>query len=154
LLTALALLNPGRQWRTPPQGADPDAFWAEVHRDASRKLVGAEAIPLVDDAERLSSETGILLAELPGMGFSMVATAGSPALLQRTPLASLARTHGSGILLGNGPPTAGDFFGMRVDLEHAAPPGRAVLIENGQTRVLQIAVPDPEAAPDEEAAPK
>ncbi|MCZ9880994.1 FtsK/SpoIIIE domain-containing protein [Arthrobacter sp. B2a2-09] len=143
LLTALPLLNPTHQWRTPPRGADPDAFWADFHREAARKLVGAEVISLVDDAERLSSETGILLAELPSMGFSVVATAGqSPALLQRTPLASLARNHGSGILLGNGSPSAGDFFGIRVDVEYAAPPGRAVLIENGQTRSLQIAAPD------------
>ncbi|GAB2726987.1 FtsK/SpoIIIE domain-containing protein [Arthrobacter bambusae] len=155
LLTSLAQLNPGREWRTLPQGADPDAFWAEFHRDASRKLVGPEVVPLVDDAERLSIETGILLAELPGMGFSVVATAGhSPALLHRTPLASLARNHGSGILLGNGSPTAGDFFGVRLDIEHAAPPGRAVLIENGQTRALQVAAPDSEVAPDSEAAPK
>lgn len=142
LLTTLALLNPGHRWRTPPRDADPDAFWAEFHREATRKRVSTEVIPLVDDAERLSNETGILLAELPGMGFTVVATAGySPALLQRMPLASLARNHGSGILLGNRPPTAGDFFGVRVDVEQAAPPGRAVLIENGQTRSLQIAAP-------------
>ncbi|WP_284983725.1 FtsK/SpoIIIE domain-containing protein [Arthrobacter sp. efr-133-TYG-118] len=142
LLSALAVLNPGHIWWTPPEGADPDAFWAEFHRDASRSIVGAEVIPLVDDAERLSSETAVLLAELCGMGFSVVATAGSPALLQRTPLASLARNHGSGILLGNGPPAAGEFFGVRVDVEQAPPPGRAVLIENGRTRSLQIAAPD------------
>jgi S-DNA-T family DNA segregation ATPase FtsK/SpoIIIE len=143
LLTALALLNLGHHWRTPPGDADPDAFWAEFHREATRKRVGTDVIPLVDDAERLSSQTGILLAELPGMGFTVVATAGhSPALLQRTPLASLARNHGSGILLGDRPPTAGDFFGVRVDVEQAASPGRAVLIENGQTRSLQIAAPD------------
>ncbi|MGO4582530.1 FtsK/SpoIIIE domain-containing protein [Arthrobacter sp. 2RAF6] len=142
LLSALAMLNPGHHWWTPPEGADPDAFWAEFHRDASRGIVGAEVIPLVDDAERVSTETGILLAELPGMGFSVVATAGNPALLHRTPLASLARNHGSGILLGNGPPAAGDFFGVRVDVEQAPPPGRAVLIENGRTRSLQIAAPD------------
>ncbi|WP_284762282.1 FtsK/SpoIIIE domain-containing protein [Arthrobacter sp. efr-133-R2A-63] len=142
LLTALTLLNPGNRWRTPPRDADPDAFWAEFHREATRKRVSTEVIPLVDDVERLNSETGILLAELPGMGFTVVATAGySPALLQRTPLASLARNHGSGILLGDRPPTAGDFFGVRVDVEQAAPPGRAVLIENGQTRSLHIAAP-------------
>ncbi|GAA3311888.1 FtsK/SpoIIIE domain-containing protein [Arthrobacter ramosus] len=142
LLTALAVLNPGHHWWTPPEGADPDAFWAEFHRDASRRLVGAEVIPLVDDAERLSSETACLLAELPGMGFSVVATAGSPVLLQRTPLASLARNHGSGILLGNGPPAAREFFGVRVDVEPAPPPGRAVLIEHGRTRSVQVAAPD------------
>ncbi|GAA5201348.1 hypothetical protein GCM10023346_45540 [Arthrobacter gyeryongensis] len=140
-LAALAMLNPGHQWWTPPKAADPDAFWAEFHRDASRRLVGTEVIPLVDDAERLTGKTAVLLAELPGIGFSVVATAGSPALLQRTPLASLARNHGSGILLGNGPPTAGDFFGVRVDVDQAPPPGRAVLIENGRTRTVQIAAP-------------
>lgn len=140
-LAALATLNPDHQWWTPPKGADPDAFWTEFHRDASRRLVGAEVIPLVDDVERLTSETAVLLAELPGMGFSVVATAGSPALLQQTPLASLARNHGSGILLGNGPPTAGDFFALRVEVELAPPPGRAVLIENGRTRTVQIAAP-------------
>ncbi|MDQ0030202.1 FtsK/SpoIIIE domain-containing protein [Arthrobacter bambusae] len=143
LLTALRLLNPGHQWRTAPHGVDPDAFWTEFHRDARRKLVGAAVIPLVDDADRLSSETGVLLAELPAMGFTVVATAGhSPALPQRTPLASLARNHGSGILLGNRAPNAGDFFGVRVGVDHAAPPGRAVLIDNGETRCLQIAAPD------------
>ncbi|GAA4029800.1 hypothetical protein GCM10023063_09780 [Arthrobacter methylotrophus] len=148
LLKALPLLNPGCQWRIPPQGADPDAFWAEFHRDASRKLESAGTVLLVDDAEYLSSETGILLAELPSMGFSVVATAGqSPALLQRLPLASLARNHGSGILLGKRSPHSGDFFGVRVDVEPAPPPGRAVLIENGQTRSVQIAVPDEEVAP-------
>ncbi|MGM7777889.1 FtsK/SpoIIIE domain-containing protein [Arthrobacter sp. KNU-44] len=140
-LAALAMLNPGHQWWTPPKGADHDAFWAEFHREASRRLVGAEVIPLVDDVEHLASETAVLLAELPGIGFPVVATAGSPALLQRTPLASLARNHGSGILLGNGPPAAGDFFGVRADIDQAPPPGRAVLIENGRTRTVQIAAP-------------
>ncbi|MEW1820489.1 FtsK/SpoIIIE domain-containing protein [Arthrobacter sp. NPDC080031] len=142
LLSALSILNPGHHWWTLPEGADPDAFWAEFHRDASRRIVGAEVIALVDDAERLSSETALLLAELPGMGFSVVATAGSSALLQRTPLASLARNHGSGILLGNGPPAAGEFFGVRVGAQPAPPPGRAVLIENGRTRSVQIAAPE------------
>ncbi|BAS17216.1 hypothetical protein AHiyo8_55190 [Arthrobacter sp. Hiyo8] len=103
--------------------------------------MGAEVIPLVDDVDRLSSETAVLLAELPGMGFSVVATAGSPALMQRTPLASLAGNHGTGLLLGNAPPAAADFFGVRIAAEQAPPPGRAVLIENGRTRSLQIAAP-------------
>ncbi|WP_284988470.1 FtsK/SpoIIIE domain-containing protein [Arthrobacter sp. efr-133-TYG-120] len=141
LLTALAMLNPGHHWWAPPEGTDPDAGWAAFHRDARRRLVGAEVIPLVDDVDRLSRETAVLLAELPGMGFSVVATAGSPALMQRTPLASLAGNHGTGLLLGNAPPAAADFFGVRIAAEQAPPPGRAVLIENGRTRSLQIAAP-------------
>jgi S-DNA-T family DNA segregation ATPase FtsK/SpoIIIE len=98
---------------------------------------------LVDDAEHLTSETIILLAELPSMGFSVVATGGhSPALLQRTPLASLARNHGTGILLGARSPSDGDFFGVRIEVEQAPPPGRAVVIENGRMRSLQIAAPE------------
>ncbi|MHC6221566.1 FtsK/SpoIIIE domain-containing protein [Arthrobacter sp. MMS24-S77] len=143
LLTALPLLNPGRQWRSPPQGTDPDAFWADFHRNESSKLVGTGTILLVDDAEHLSSATGMLLAELPTMGFSVVATAGhSAALLRRTPLVSLALAHGSGILLGKRSPTDGDLFGIRVDVEQAPTPGRAVLIENGRTRPVQIAAPE------------
>jgi S-DNA-T family DNA segregation ATPase FtsK/SpoIIIE len=103
--------------------------------------VGTEVIPLVDNFERLNSDTAVLLAELPGMGFSLVATAGNPAPIHRTPLASLARNHGTGILLGIGTPAAGDFFGVRIDAEQARPPGRAMLIENGRTRSIQIAAP-------------
>ncbi|MBB6403921.1 FtsK/SpoIIIE domain-containing protein [Arthrobacter sp. AZCC_0090] len=143
LLTALPLLNPGLQWQRPPRGTDPDAFWADFHRNATSKLVGTDTNLLVDDAEQLSRATGMLLAELPTMGFSVVATAAhSPALLQRTPLASLARAHGNGILLGKTSPTDGDLFGVRVDVELEAPPGRAVLIENGRTRPVQIAAPE------------
>ncbi|MCX2746504.1 FtsK/SpoIIIE domain-containing protein [Arthrobacter sp. MI7-26] len=143
LLTALPVLNPGHQWRSPPQGADPDAFWADFHRHESSKLVDTGTILLVDDVEHLSSATGLLLTELPTMGFSVVATAGhSPALLQRTPMASLARGHGCGILLGRTSPTDAELFGVRVDVEQAPPPGRAVLIENGRTRPVQIAAPE------------
>lgn len=143
LLTALPLLNPGHQWRSAPQGTDPDAFWADFRRNESSKLVGTGTILLVDDAEHLSSATTLLLAELPTMGFSVVATAGHrPALLQRTPWASLARAHGSGILLGKRLPADGELFGIRVDVEHAPPPGRAVVIENGRTRQVQIAAPE------------
>lgn len=142
LLAALRLLNPGHRWLSPPQGADPDVFWPDFHRDASHELVSAGAILLVDDAEHLSSKTSIMLAELPGMGFSVVATAGhSPALLQRSPLISHARNCNTGILLGARSPSDGDFFGVRIEVEPAPPPGRAVLIENGQTRSLQVAAP-------------
>lgn len=141
LLSTLAMLNPGHQWRAPPEGADPDVFWAAFHRDASRKLVGTEVIPLVDDVERLGIETAALVADLPGMGFSVVATAGNPALMHRMPLASLARNHGFGVLLGNGAPAAGDFFGVRLEADEEPPPGRAVLIGNGRTRSVQIAAP-------------
>lgn len=143
LLSALPLLNPGYQWRSSPHGTDPDAFWTDFHRNEGSKLGGAGTVLLVDDAEHLSRTTGLLLAELPTMGFSVVATAGhSPALLQRTPLASLARAHGSGILLGKRTPTDGELFGIRVDVEQAPPPGRAVLIENGRMRPVQIAAPE------------
>ncbi|WP_234756882.1 FtsK/SpoIIIE domain-containing protein [Arthrobacter alkaliphilus] len=141
LLSALAMLNPGHHWRAPPEGADPDVFWAAFHRDASRRLVGTEVIPLLDNVEGLSSETAALLAELPGMGYSVVATAGNPALMHRMPLASLARNHGFGVLLGNGPPAAGDFFGVRIDADEEPPPGRAVLIGNGRICSVQIAAP-------------
>jgi S-DNA-T family DNA segregation ATPase FtsK/SpoIIIE len=103
--------------------------------------VGTEVIPLLDNVEGLSSETAALLAELPGMGYSVVATAGNPALMHRMPLASLARNHGFGVLLGNGPPAAGDFFGVRIDADEEPPPGRAVLIGNGRICSVQIAAP-------------
>ncbi|WP_423181810.1 FtsK/SpoIIIE domain-containing protein [Arthrobacter sp. NyZ413] len=143
LLVAMQLLNPANAWLSLPGGTDPDAFWTDLHRRASNGLERADAIVLVDDVGVLSATSGTLLAELPAMGFSVVATAAhSLSTLQRCPLLSLARGNGSGILMGPRSPSDGDFFGIRVEVEPHSPPGRALLIDHGAVRQLQIAAPE------------
>ncbi|MBT8162526.1 MULTISPECIES: FtsK/SpoIIIE domain-containing protein [Arthrobacter] len=143
LLVAMQLLNPANAWLSPPDGADPEAFWTNLHRRASDGLERTDAIVLVDDVGILSATSGTLLAELPAMGFSVVATSThSLSTLQRCPLLSRARGNGSGILMGPRSPSDGDFFGIRVEVEPHSPPGRALLIDHGVVRRLQIAAPE------------
>ncbi|MEZ2389040.1 FtsK/SpoIIIE domain-containing protein [bacterium RCC_150] len=142
-LKALPLLNPTRRWMSPAATDDPDAYWTGIHKDANGKCLAPGSILLVDDVDHLLSDTCSRLAELAGMGHGVVATAGTHAAsLLRTPLASLARNLGRGIVLCPRSPSDGDFFGVRTEAEESPLPGRAVLIEDGRARSVQLAAPE------------
>ncbi len=79
------------------------------------------------------------------LGWRVVLTAGfNPAIRQRVPLAQNAAGYGRGVLIAPRSVLDGDLFGVRFELEHSPPPGRAVLISEGRARAVQLAF-DPAA---------
>ncbi|NYD76692.1 FtsK/SpoIIIE domain-containing protein [Arthrobacter cupressi] len=142
-LDILPLLNPDIHWLRAPSGSDPAGFCAELHGIAGAGFLAPGGIALIDDVDRLGSEAADLAAALPSLGVSVIATAayGEP-FIQRLPLASQARNEGRGILLSPRHPADGDLFGFRVE---AGPnvPGRAVLIQDGESQTFQIPVAEP-----------
>lgn len=141
LLAVLPGLNPSsRDWLAPGPGSDPAMFWADTLARALAGEVARDAILLADDVDLQPAETNRRLHELNGLGWTVIMTAGfGPALQQRVPLALGARSLGKGILICPRSLMDGDLFGVRFELEHGPPPGRAVVISDGRAAAVQLA---------------
>ncbi|WP_120521999.1 FtsK/SpoIIIE domain-containing protein [Arthrobacter celericrescens] len=146
LLDVLPALNPGIRWLRTAPGSDPGAFCARLHAQARAGSVDPRAVALIDDADRLGSEAAGLAAALPSLGVRVIATAAySHSLLQRVPLATHALNEGRGILLSPRQPSDGDLFGIRLAAGRKTP-GRAVLVQDGESLTFQIPVAGPPEA--------
>lgn len=141
LLAAIPQLNPHvTEWLSPGIGASADKYWAGILLGAVAGTLDRDAVLLVDDADTLTPEATRHLAELHGLGWTVLLTAGfSPTLVHRVPLAAHARGHGTGILIAPRNIMDGDFFGVRFEVDPNPPPGRAVLISGGQATPVQLA---------------
>ena len=96
---------------------------------------------LADDLDLRSDATNARLIALSSLGWTVIMTAGfGAALHQRVPLAVNARNQGRGILIRPRTLLDGDAFGVRFELEHNPPPGRAVAIFDGQATTVQLAM--------------
>lgn len=141
LLAALPGLNPAAGWLAPDAGTEPEAYWSGVHASALAGTLDSTAVALADDIDLLSEATNARLLALNSLGWTVILTAGfDTALSQRVPLAVKARNQGRGILIRPRTPVDGDVFGVRFELEHNPPPGRAVAIFDGQATAVQLAV--------------
>ncbi|WP_115789884.1 FtsK/SpoIIIE domain-containing protein [Arthrobacter silvisoli] len=146
LLDVLPSLNPGILWLRPAPGSDPGVFCSELHAQARAGSVDPGSVVLIDDVDRLGGEAAGLAAALPSLGVRVIATATySQGLLQRTPLATHALNEGRGILLSPRQPSDGDLFGIRPETGPKVP-GRAVLVQDGETQVFQVPVAGPPEA--------
>ncbi|WP_346926263.1 hypothetical protein [uncultured Arthrobacter sp.] len=145
LLSALPDLNPGASWFRAPVATDPERYWARVHEAACSGAVDPAAILLVDDLDLQSPEANSRLILLNRLGWRVVLTAGfSPGIRQRVPLVQNATGQVRGILIAPRSLLDGELFGVRFDLEQSPPPGRAVVISDGRSQVVQLAF-DPAA---------
>lgn len=144
-LRALQALNPARNWLFPGTGDAGGTAWSDVLAMARGGGLPADTVLLADDADQMPPSTVQDVTELHARGFALVLTATySPALLQRVPLAMAARAGGTAVLLCPRSVADGDIFGARVEVEPGAPPGRAVLVAEGQARPFQVGlVPQP-----------
>jgi S-DNA-T family DNA segregation ATPase FtsK/SpoIIIE len=143
LLTALQALNtPAGGWLQPAAGTDPADYWVGLDAKARDGTLNPEAVLLADDLDLQSEDSNRQLLGLNSLGWTVVLTAGfSPLLQQRVPLAQCARRHGTGILICPRTLLDGDLFGIRFEPEVSPPPGRAVLISEGQSLPVQLAHP-------------
>jgi S-DNA-T family DNA segregation ATPase FtsK/SpoIIIE len=143
LLTALTGLNsPPGGWRLPGPGEDPAGYWAGLLAEARAGALHPEAVLLADSLDLQSEDCNRQLSGLNSLGWTVVLTAGfSPLLQQRVPLAQCARRHGAGILIRPRSLLDGDFFGVRFEPEANPPPGRAVVVLDGQATAVQLADP-------------
>ena len=145
LLSALPGLNPGASWLRAPAAADPERYWAGVHETACSGGLNPAAILLVDDLDLQSPEANSRLLLLNRLGWPVVLTAGfSPGIRQRVPLVQNATGQVRGVLIAPRSLLDGELFGVRFDLEQSPPPGRAVVISDGRSQVVQLAF-DPAA---------
>ncbi|WP_427130201.1 FtsK/SpoIIIE domain-containing protein [Pseudarthrobacter sp. S9] len=148
LLAALPGLNPAGDWLAPGAGTDPEQYWSEAHASALAGTLDRTAIVLADDADLQSHETNNRLLTLNSLGWTVILTAGfGPAFHQRVPLAACARSQGRGILIRPRGLMDGDLFGVRFELEHSPPPGRAVVISDGRATPVQLASEQPVTGP-------
>lgn len=138
-LRAVPLMNPASSaWLTPEEGADPAEFWQQALSRARAADLPADAVVLVDDADRLADGALRHLSDLHDLGHSVILTAGySPLLLQRLPLVMTSRSAGTGLLLSPRSLSDGDIFGVRFELDSHSPPGRGILICGGSTARVQ-----------------
>lgn len=144
LLLALPGLNPGVAWLSAP-GTGAERYWSGVHDAALSGTLDPAAIVLADDLDLQPAETGSRIMALNSLGWRVVFTVGfSPGLRQRVPLALTAAVQGRGILIAPRSLLDGELFGVRFDVGHNPPPGRAVVIADGRTREVQLAC-DPSA---------
>jgi DNA segregation ATPase FtsK/SpoIIIE, S-DNA-T family len=141
LLAALTALNsPVGGWLQPAPGQDPVQYWAGLHAEARAGALEPEAVLLADDIDLQPEDCNRLLSGLNTLGWTAVLTAGfSPMLHQRVPLVQCARRDGTGLLIRPRSLLDGDLFGIRFELEANPPPGRAVLVSNGQAAAVQLA---------------
>jgi S-DNA-T family DNA segregation ATPase FtsK/SpoIIIE len=103
---------------------------------------------LVDDIDLQSTETNARLLGLNSLGWTVIMAAGfGPALDRRVPLALHARSQGRAILLRPRSLMDGELFGVRFELEHSPPPGRAVVISDGRAAAVQLATVQAHAGP-------
>ena len=148
LLSALPGLNPGADWLRGPAATDPERWWTGTHDAALAGVLDPAAILLADDLDLQSAETNNRLLLLNSLGWRVVLTAGfGPGLRLRVPLVQNAAGPGRGVLIAPRSLMDGDLFGVRFELEHNPPPGRAVLIADGRVRAAQLAY-DPAAHSD------
>ncbi|MGO4120304.1 FtsK/SpoIIIE domain-containing protein [Arthrobacter sp. YAF16] len=144
LVRALPDLNPFADWLPPAVGSDPARQWSAVLERARTGQLDHAAIVVVDDADLLGLDANLRLSELNSLGWTVVLTAGySPAIQQRVPLTLQARGQGSGILIGPRKLMDGDLLGVRFEPEPSPPPGRALVVVNGRTSAVQLAVAEP-----------
>ena len=100
---------------------------------------------MADDLDLQSSETNSRLLLLNSLGWRVVLTAGyNPGIRQRVPLVQNAAAQGRGVLIAPRGLMDGELFGVRYEPEPSPPPGRAVVIADGRSRVVQLAF-DPAA---------
>ena len=145
LLRALPGLNPAVSWVQAPAATDPERHWSRTHDAALAGTLDPAAILLADDLDLQSPETNSRLLLLNSLGWRVVLTAGySLGIRQRVPLVQNAAAQGRGVLIAPRGPMDGELFGVRYELEQSPPPGRAVLISDGRSRVVQLAF-DPAA---------
>lgn len=138
-LRALQALNPSRNWLFPGAGGTSGTAWKDVAAMARCGEIPPDTVLLADDADLMSSSTVQDVTELHARGHALVLTATySPALLQRVPLIMGARAGGTAVLLCPRSVSDGDIFGVRVEVEPGAPPGRAVLVAEGQALPVQV----------------
>jgi S-DNA-T family DNA segregation ATPase FtsK/SpoIIIE len=149
LLAALPGLNPSAGgWLVPGLGADPEQYWSQTHARAVAGTLDRDAAALVDDIDLQSTETNARLLGLNSLGWTVIMAAGfGPALDRRVPLALHARSQGRAILLRPRSLMDGELFGVRFELEHSPPPGRAVVISDGRAAAVQLATVQAHAGP-------
>lgn len=128
--------------------ASPTAVQSLVARvndtDTASPTAMQSPVALVDDADLASPAAMQALVALHSHGVAVVFTAQySPLLLQKVPLALHARADGTGLLIA--PRLAGDadLFGLRIEVEADSPPGRAIVLANGEQRTIQVAWTEP-----------
>ncbi|MFD5276789.1 FtsK/SpoIIIE domain-containing protein [Pseudarthrobacter sp. NPDC058362] len=146
VLRVIEELNPGQgRWLRP--GTEPGAvddstgYWKQCLESARAGALDRHSILLIDDADRLAPSTMRDVADLHGLGHGVVFTAApGPLLGQRVAWAMEARSSGAGLLLCPRSTSDGEIYGVRFDVEPHPPPGRAVLIESGGSRALQVAL--------------
>lgn len=119
--------------------AEPTVYWSNILRQVVAGEIDLRSVALVDDADLLPREVNRDVAELHGLGITVVFTAGfSPVLSQRVPLAIHARNSGSGVLIAPRTLLDGDLFGIRFEAEPNPPPGRSIVIQNGRATTVQL----------------
>jgi S-DNA-T family DNA segregation ATPase FtsK/SpoIIIE len=132
-------LNPGASWLR--ARADPERYWTRTHEAAQSGVLDPAALLLVDDLDLQSSEINARLLLLNNLGWRVILTAGfGPGVRQRVPVALNGVAQGRGVLIAPRGLMDGELFGVRFDLEHHPPPGRAVVISDGRARTVQLAV--------------
>ncbi|MDQ0849535.1 S-DNA-T family DNA segregation ATPase FtsK/SpoIIIE [Arthrobacter sp. B3I9] len=143
LLAALPGLNsPPGGCLQPGRGKDPAGYWAGLLAKARAGALHPEAVLLADDLDLQSEDCNRQLSGLNTLGWTVVLTAGfGPVFQQRVPLAQCARRQGAGILIRPRSLLDSDFFGVRFEPEANPPPGRAVVVLNGQATAVQLADP-------------
>jgi S-DNA-T family DNA segregation ATPase FtsK/SpoIIIE len=146
LLRALPGLNPWVEWLRPGPGAGPEDYWSAVLARARAGELDRGAIALADDLDLVGMDANMRLAELNGLGWTVVLTAGfRPMIQQRVPLTLQVRGEGCGILIAPRAAADADLFGIRFEPEHSPPPGRAVVVVNGLPSAVQLAIEVPPA---------
>ncbi len=119
----------------PAAGEDPEAYWQRAS-----KVAGPEDLLLIDDADQLSRETHHTLAAMVSTGARAV-FAGSPSpALGTSPALARLRVNPLGVILGPRAQTDGEIFGLRVDVDGKAPPGRGILVNSRGSTEIQIAL--------------
>ncbi|NJC22922.1 S-DNA-T family DNA segregation ATPase FtsK/SpoIIIE [Arthrobacter pigmenti] len=120
----------------PDPGEDPVAFW----RTTAERGVPDRALLLVDDADNLPRESHQHLAHLVSCGARIVlASMPSLSAVSSIPLTAAVRGNPLGLVLGARSPSDGDVFGIRLDADGGAQPGRAFLIDAHGAHEIQVA---------------
>lgn len=142
LLAALPGMNPTCTWLAPRPGSEPGQYWSRLRASALAGTLDRTAIALADDADLLAHEANSALAALNSLGWRVILTAGfGPGFGQRVDLAAVARSQGRAVLIRPRGLLDGEPFGVRIEPEHSPPPGRAVVISDGQATPVQLAAP-------------
>ncbi|GAB3545556.1 hypothetical protein GCM10027404_04270 [Arthrobacter tumbae] len=134
-LDVIAHLAPSSVNCLRPDGEDDATFWKRVAIAGTSE----DDLLLVDDADLLPRDVHQQLAVLLMSGArAVLACSPSPAIATSPALAAL-RTNPLGIVLGPRSAVDGDAFGLRVDVDGMAPPGRGVLVDSNGVLEIQIA---------------